>query len=127
MNTKSTLPNESFVHLARWYKHIASFEPEFSSLPGDAEKPLSAYGPDSTEASSDGNGANKFCAEDDDPDLFGSDDEEEDEEAEKLKAQRLEEYRQKKAGKTKPAAKSVVTLDIKPWGMRTQPICILQS
>lgn len=37
-------------------------------------------------------------------DLFGSDDEV-DEEAEKLKAQRLEEYAKKKAGKPKPAAK----------------------
>jgi elongation factor 1-beta len=49
--------------------------------------------------------------------LFGSDDEEEDEAAEKLKAERLAEYNTKKAGKTKPAAKSIVTLDVKPWGM----------
>lgn len=55
--------------------------------------------------------------EDDDVDLFGSDDEEEDAEAEKLKQERLEEYRKKKEGKTKPAAKSVVTMDVKPWGM----------
>ena len=54
--------------------------------------------------------------DDDDVDLFGSDSEV-DEEAEKLKAQRLEEYRKKKEGKTKPAAKSIVTLDVKPWGM----------
>ena len=47
------------------------------------------------------------------------DDEEEDEEAEKLKAQRLEEYRKKKEGKVKPAAKSMVTLDVKPWGQST--------
>jgi hypothetical protein len=47
---------------------------------------------------------------------FCRSDDEEDEEAEKLKAQRLEEYRKKKEGKTKPAAKSMVTLDVKPWG-----------
>ena len=34
-----------------------------------------------------------------------------------MKAQRLEEYRKKKEGKVKPAAKSLVTLDVKPWGM----------
>lgn len=55
--------------------------------------------------------------DDDDVDLFGSEDEEEDAEAEKLKQQRLDEYKKKKEGKTKPAAKSIVTLDVKPWGM----------
>jgi elongation factor 1-beta len=39
-----------------------------------------------------------------------------DEEAEKLKAERLAEYNKKKAGKVKPAAKSIVTMDVKPWG-----------
>lgn len=52
----------------------------------------------------------------DDVDLFGSDDDEEDAGAEKVKAERLAEYQKKKAGKTKPAAKSIVTLDVKPWG-----------
>lgn len=28
----------------------------------------------------------------------------------------MEEYRKKKEGKVKPAAKSMVTLDVKPWG-----------
>jgi elongation factor 1-beta len=60
----------------------------------------------------------KAAEEDDDElDLFGSDDDEVDEEAEKLKQQRLDEYNKKKAGKVKPAAKSIVTLDVKPWGM----------
>lgn len=58
--------------------------------------------------------------DDDDIDLFGSD-EEEDAEAERIKAERLAEYNAKKAakeaaGKGKPAAKSMVTLDVKPWG-----------
>ena len=38
-------------------------------------------------------------------------------ENEKLKAARVEEYKKKKEGKVKPAAKSIVTLDVKPWGM----------
>lgn len=54
--------------------------------------------------------------DDDDVDLFGSDDEEEDAEAARIREERLAEYRKKKEGKTKPAAKSVVTLDVKPWG-----------
>lgn len=57
--------------------------------------------------------------DDDDVDLFGSDDEEVDEAAEKLKAQRLAEYNAKKAAKPKPAAKSIVTLDVKPWDDET--------
>lgn len=54
--------------------------------------------------------------EDDDVDLFGSDDEEEDAEAARIREERLAEYRKKKEGKAKPAAKSVVTMDVKPWG-----------
>ncbi len=57
--------------------------------------------------------------DDDDVDLFGSDDEEVDEEAEKVKAQRIAEYNKKKAAKPKPAAKSIVTLDVKPWDDET--------
>jgi elongation factor 1-beta len=56
--------------------------------------------------------------EDDDDDLFGSDSET-DEEAEKLKAQRLEEYRKKKAATPQEAAKSLVILDVKPWDDET--------
>ena len=56
------------------------------------------------------------AAEDDDEvDLFGSD-ESEDEEAKKIKEENLAAYKKKKEGKVKPAAKSIVTLDVKPWG-----------
>lgn len=58
--------------------------------------------------------------DDEDVDLFGSDDEEADAEAEKVKQQRLAEYAAKKAAKgPKPAAKSIVTLDVKPWDDET--------
>ena len=60
--------------------------------------------------------------DDDEVDLFGSDDEEEDAEAAKIREQRLAEYAEKKKGKAKPAAKSIVTLDVKPWGMYTRDI-----
>ena len=54
--------------------------------------------------------------DDDDVDLFGSDDEEEDQEAVRIREERLAEYRKKKEAKPKVAAKSIVTLDVKPWG-----------
>ncbi|KAI9032582.1 hypothetical protein CLU79DRAFT_801948 [Phycomyces nitens] len=57
--------------------------------------------------------------EEEELDLFGSDDEEVDEEAEKVKAQRLAEYQAKKANKPKTIAKTTITLDIKPWDDET--------
>ncbi len=57
--------------------------------------------------------------EEEDVDLFGSDDEEEDAEAARIREERIEEYRKKKEGKVKPAAKSVVTMDVKPWDDET--------
>jgi elongation factor 1-beta len=57
------------------------------------------------------------AADDDDEDLFGSDSEEEDPEVVKQREERLKAYREKKAAKPKTIAKSVVTMDVKPWGM----------
>lgn len=57
--------------------------------------------------------------DEDEDDLFGSDDEEEDAEAAKQREVNLAAYKKKKEGKTKPAAKSIVTLDVKPWGSVT--------
>lgn len=57
--------------------------------------------------------------DEDDIDLFGSDDEEVDEEAEKIKAQRIAEYNAKKANKPKTIAKTTVTLEVKPWDDET--------
>jgi len=100
-----------YPHAARWYKHIDSYQNDFSSLPGDASADVSSYIPEAITSAAPG-------AEDDDDDeidLFGSSDEEVDEEKEALTKKRLEEYAAKKAGKTKPAAKSVVTMEVKPW------------
>jgi elongation factor 1-beta len=61
--------------------------------------------------------------DDDEIDLFGSDDEEEDAENERIKAQRVAEYNKKRtekeAVKGKTIAKSVVTLAVKPWDDET--------
>jgi len=86
-------------------------------LSGDSSKPYTVYGPEVAEVTL--NPAKAPAAaedEDDEVDLFGSDDEEEDAEAARVREERLAEYKKKKEGKTKPAAKSVVTLDVKPWG-----------
>jgi len=114
---KSAPDASKHPYAARWYKHISTFASEFSSLPGDPSKAHTAYGPEASEVTL--NPAKAPAADDDDDvDLFGSDDEV-DEEAEKIKAQRLEEYRKKKEGKVKPAAKSIVTMDVKPWDDET--------
>lgn len=55
--------------------------------------------------------------DDDDIDLFGSD--EEDEEAERIKQERLDAYAAKKAKKPALIAKSSILLDVKPWDDET--------
>ncbi|KAI1208883.1 putative elongation factor 1-beta [Annulohypoxylon truncatum] len=115
---KSAPESAKYPNAARWYKHIASFEDEFATLPGDASKPYTVYGPDETAATL--NPAKAPAAEeDDDVDLFGSDDEEEDAEAVRVREERLAAYKAKKDAKPKTIAKSVVTLDVKPWDDET--------
>ena len=84
-----------------------------SNLPGDASQEYTTYGPDASEVTV--NPAVNPDAEED-VDLFGSDEEEEDAEAAKIREERLAEYKKKKEAKPKIAAKSIVTMDIKPWG-----------
>ncbi|KAJ3106248.1 Translation elongation factor 1 beta [Phlyctochytrium planicorne] len=106
-------PNaDKHPHAARWYKHIAAHGGKGAKFPG-TKKAASAYGPA---------GAAPAAAkeeDEDDIDLFGSDDEEEDAAKAALTAQRLKEYNEKKAAKPKPAAKSLVVLDVKPWDDET--------
>ncbi|GAA5858074.1 hypothetical protein JCM8547_005642 [Rhodosporidiobolus lusitaniae] len=106
-------PNSTkYANLARWYTHIESYSAEYDNLPGDASKTYEAYGP-STPAT-----APAAAEDEDDLDLFGSD-EEEDAEAERIKAERVAAYQAKKANKRKTIAKSLVTLDVKPWDDET--------
>lgn len=91
-----------------------SYEPEFSSLPGDPSKSFTSYGPEATAVAI--NPKDAPDTGDDDMDLFGSDEEEEDPEVVAEREKRLAEYKKKKEGKAKPAAKSIVTMDVKPWG-----------
>uniref|UniRef100_A0A8B9QQR9 Elongation factor 1-delta n=1 Tax=Anas platyrhynchos TaxID=8839 RepID=A0A8B9QQR9_ANAPL len=57
--------------------------------------------------------------DDNDIDLFGSDDEEEDQEAAKVREERLRQYAEKKAKKPGLIAKSSILLDVKPWDDET--------
>ncbi|CAO0803138.1 unnamed protein product [Mucor circinelloides] len=93
---------EAYPHLARWYAHIAAVQ-------GLITKEAAAAPAAAAAAEED----------EDDIDLFGSDDEEVDEEAEKIKAQRIAEYNAKKANKPKTIAKTTVTLEVKPWDDET--------
>lgn len=94
---------KQFPQFARWFNHIASFTEEFDTLPA-GKAPAAAAGGD----------------DDDEVDLFGSDEDDVDEEAEKVKAERVAQYAAKKAAKgPKPAAKSIVTLEVKPWDDET--------
>ncbi|KAL7629411.1 Translation elongation factor 1 beta [Parahypoxylon ruwenzoriense] len=113
-------PNsEKYPHAARWYKHIASFEDEFPTLSGDAAAPYTTYGPEAIAATLNPAKAPEPAADEDDVDMFGSDDEEEDAEAVRVREERLAAYRAKKEAKPKVTAKSVVTMDVKPWDDET--------
>ncbi|KAG8991635.1 Translation elongation factor 1 beta [Tulasnella sp. JGI-2019a] len=115
----------TYPHAARWYQHITSWEAEHPNLPGDKEAGAKLFGGASTSAPAAA--PKEAAAEDDDEvDLFGSDDED-DAEAEKIKAARVEEYNKKKAGKAKTTAKSVVTLDVKPWDDETDMAALEKS
>lgn len=98
---------DQFVNVTRWAKHMASFsETEKKAFPG-------APGPAAAAAKSAPKGG-----DDDDIDLFGSD--EDDAEAEKAKAERAEKMAaQKKGGKTGVVAKSSIVLDVKVWDDET--------
>merc|ERR1711881_436067 len=84
-------PKSDFVNALRWWNHINSYSSEFSKL---------------------------GCAA-----AAAADDDEEDAAAEALKAKRVAEYNARKAAKEekkgKAIAKSMITLDVKPWDDET--------
>ncbi|KAF9221740.1 hypothetical protein BS17DRAFT_784592 [Gyrodon lividus] len=99
----------TYPHTARWYSHITSYSAEFDALPGTSTAGQALVQAAAAEAEAEG---------EDEIDLFGED-EDEDAEAERIKAERVAAYNAKKAGKPKAAAKSVVTLEVKPWDDET--------
>ncbi|PWN94040.1 hypothetical protein FA10DRAFT_264632 [Acaromyces ingoldii] len=115
---------EKYPHVARWFQHIASYEAEHPNLTGDKARAAALLAPaqGSTITTPAAAAAATADDDDDDVDLFGSD-EEEDAEAERIKAERVAEYNRKRAEKEKvkgkTIAKSVVTLQVKPWDDET--------
>ncbi|KAH8375244.1 probable elongation factor 1-beta [Drosophila serrata] len=106
-------PAGDYVNVARWYRHIASFEAaERAAWTGTPLPQLAGAKP--TVAAP----AKPAADDDDDVDLFGSDDEE-DEEAERIKQERVAAYAAKKSKKPALIAKSSVLLDVKPWDDET--------
>lgn len=93
-----------YNNIVRWYKNIASYSvKERQQWAGQILPHLAGAKP---------------TADDDDVDLFGSD-EEDNEEADRIKAERVKAYTEKKSKKTAIIAKSSILLDVKPWDDET--------
>ncbi|KIM41865.1 hypothetical protein M413DRAFT_445074 [Hebeloma cylindrosporum] len=109
-------------HVARWYSHIKSYAAEHASLPGSSTAGEAFIGGESAPAPA------AEEEDDDEIDLFGSDDEV-DADAERVKAERVAAYNAKKAasGKAKTIAKSVVTMDVKPWDDETDMVALEEA
>ncbi|KAK9506228.1 hypothetical protein O3M35_008202 [Rhynocoris fuscipes] len=106
-------PTDATPHAKRWYNHISSFSGNVKSkLPGQKKLP-SIFSINST-----GKAEGSKADDDDDIDLFGSD-EEEDAEAAKIREERLKAYADKKSKKPALIAKSSVIMEVKPWDDET--------
>merc|ERR1711890_131806 len=94
-------PGSDTPHAQRWYNHIKSFAAgmkQFAKASKDASAYVAAGGSAPAPAEEE---------EDDDCDLFGSDEDEEDsEEKQKIVAERLKAYAERKAKKPGPIAKT---------------------
>ncbi|GJQ66113.1 putative eukaryotic elongation factor 1 beta central acidic region [Trypoxylus dichotomus] len=107
----------NYPYFARWYNHIKSFSPEeqksfaIGSCPFKTAAPTTAGTAPVSQKGAAGD-------EDDDVDLFASD-EEEDAEAERIREERLKAYADKKSKKPELIAKSSIVLDVKPWDDET--------
>jgi len=96
-------------HVLRWYKHIKTYD--LISLPGEKQVPdifIDALASSAMEAN-----------DDDNFDLFASDEEEEDAQAAEIREERLRAYAEKKSKKPVVIAKSSIVLDVKSWGDET--------
>jgi elongation factor 1-beta len=98
-----------FPNISRWARHIETYMADASDLPGDPAKAHTSYGPEFITLTINPAKPAAGAGEDNDIDLIGRDEEEEDAGAARLREERLAEYNNKKAAKSKPAAKSVVS------------------
>nr|ABC02173.1 eukaryotic translation elongation factor 1 beta 2 [Bos taurus] len=109
-------PPADLCHALHWYNHIKSYEKEKASLPG-VKKALGKYGPANVEDTTERGATDS--KDDGGIDLFGSEEEEESEEAKSLREERLAQYESKKAKKSALVSKSSTLLDMKPWDDET--------
>lgn len=111
----SAAPSADLVNALRWWNHIKSYQSEFASIGCVAAAPAAAKAEASESEEEDD--------DDDDMDFFDSDDEDVDAAAEALKAKRIAEYNARKAEKAEKkgvvAAKSMITIDVKPFDDET--------
>jgi elongation factor 1-beta len=121
----SGAPSSALSNALRWYKHISSYAKDLQALPG-VKQHVDSYGPATaaTAAATKAAPASKAAPaaagdDDDDFELFGSDEEQADEEADRVKAERLAAYEAKKSTKAVIIAKSNIVLDVKPWDDET--------
>ncbi|KAL3312689.1 Elongation factor 1-beta [Cichlidogyrus casuarinus] len=96
-------PADKYVNVLRWYNHINSFGAAALSKLPKGSGPVAATSTD------------KATEDDDEMDLFGSDDEDQ----EAKHAEILKKYHEKKAKKPVLIAKSSIVLDIKPFDDET--------
>lgn len=97
-------PPASLCHDLWWYNHIKSYEKEKVSLPG-VKKALGKYGPANVEGTTESGATDNKDDEDIDP--FRSDEEEESQEAKRLRKEPLAQYESKKAKQPSLVAKSL--------------------
>lgn len=103
------------AHVARWYRHIASFSAQEKAAWGGSALPQASGATGTVPAAA----AKAAADDDDDVDLFGSDNEEDDAEVQRIKEERVAAYAAKKSKKPALIAKSSVLLDVKPWDDET--------
>lgn len=98
----------TYPHAERWFSHIKSFESAAKKQFPKCHNPVDSYV-----------GGASVADEEEDIDLFGSDDEEEDAEAARVREERIKAYTDKKSKKPALIAKTSVLLDVKPWDDET--------
>jgi len=115
LNALKSAPSKATPNVYRWYTHIQSFNADERKK--FAQKSLNSEVAKFLDDKPGPSAAAPAAADDDDVDLFGSD--EEDAEAEKIKEERLKAYAEKKSKKPAVIAKSSIVLDVKPWDDET--------
>jgi len=130
----SSPPDSKYQNVSRWYKHIASFSQEeraaISGEAGEAGEEEANEQEETTEATTESTQKETQKEEkaDEDFELWGDDDTEADLEHERIMEEKAQAALKKKAESGKVIiAKSMVTLDIKPYEAETDMAALEQQ